>query len=176
VSNIYEQMLLTDKSALSDKIRNLVEEQLNNYDCDSAKDELDLIATVIDFSYTITDTCSFSDVPGRTIGNKTFGSIEDYEERDQHYEDFEDAEGDGVEWDEEDDFYGTFGWDNCPKVSVMINGVTKDASKASKTLWEDKCKQLQAQSVLKQKHQHLTLLEKQLLQLQAEIAAAEGNA
>jgi len=176
MSNIYEQMLLTDKSALSDKIRNLVEEQLNNYNCDSAKDELDLIAKVINFSYTISDTCSFSDVPGRPIGYKTFGSIEDYEERDQHYEDHEEAEGDGVLWDEEDDFCGTFDWDNCPKVSVMINGMTKDASKASKTLWEDKCKQLQAQFVLEQKHQRLTLLEKQLLELQAEIDAAEGNA
>jgi len=176
MSNIYEQMLLTDKSALSDKIRNLVEEQLNNYNCDSAKDKLDLIAKVIDFSYTITDSCSFSDLSNRTIGNKTFGSIEDYEERDQHYEDAEEAEGDGVLWDEEDDFYGTFGWDNCPEVCVMINGVTKDASEASKTLWNDKCKQLQAQNVLKQKHQRLTLLEKQLLELQAEITAAEGNA
>ena len=176
MSNIYEQMLLTDKSALSDKIRNLVEEQLNNYNCNSAKEELDLIAKVIDFSYTITDTCSFGVEHPRIYGDKSFGSIEDYDERDHHYEDAEEAEGDGVSWDGETDLFGTFGWDNCPEVSVMINGVTKYASKESKTLWEEKCKQLQAHDVLKQKHQRLALLEKQLLELQAEIAAAEGNA
>jgi len=174
MSNAYEEMLLTDKSALESKISNLVKEQLNN--CEEAEEELNLISRVIDYSFTITDTCSFEvDYPSLN-GERTFGSVEDYLERDTDYYSAEEAEGDGVAWDGDTEFSGSFSWDGCPSVSVEVEGLTEDASEEAKTLWEAQSKEQERQDRLDLKRQRLEQAQKQLLELQAELAAAEANA
>lgn len=174
MTNIYEQMLLTDKAALERKIANLVEDKLNSNT--EAEEELNLISKVIDYSFTITDTCSFEVDYPHIRGEKDFGSFEDYQERDHHYDDADEAEGDGVSWDGATEFYGSFSWDGCPSVSVEVEGLTEDASEEAKTLWEAQSKEEERQERLDWKRQRLEQAQKQLLELQAEIAAAEANA
>ena len=124
MSNIYEQLLLNDKTALESKIKNLVEQKLN--DCEEAEEELDLISKIIDFSMDIGVSCSFEvDCPVLTA-TKTFDSVEDYKDRD-HYETAEDAECDGISWDA-DTNEGSFYWSGRPSVSVEVEGLTEHAS------------------------------------------------
>jgi len=171
--NIYEQMLLTDKAALETKITNLIEEKLNNNN--EVDLELDLIAEVIDYSYTITDTCSFEvDYPSIN-GEKTFRSVEDYQERDDYYT-AEEAEKYGVQWDGDTEFCGSFSWDGCPSVSVEVEGLTEDASEEAKTLWEQQSNAERRQAQLDWKRERLEQAQKELLELQADLAAAEANA
>lgn len=172
--NIYEQMLLTDKAALESKISNLVKEQLNSNE--KAAEELNLISKVIDYDFTITDTCSFEVDYPHIRGEKDFGSIEDYQKRDQHhYDDAVEAESGGVSWDGATDFYGSFSWDGCPSVSVEVEGLTEDASEEAKTLWEAQSNEQERQDRLDWKRQRMEQTQKQLLELQAEVAAAEAN-
>lgn len=172
MSNIYEQLLLNDKTALESKIKNLVEQKLN--DCEEAEEELDLISKIIDFSMDIGVSCSFEvDCPVLTA-TKTFDSVEDYKDRD-HYETAEDAECDGISWDA-DTNEGSFYWSGRPSVSVEVEGLTEHASEEAKTLWEAQSKEQERQERLDWKRQRLEQTQKQLLELQAEIAAAEANA
>ena len=172
MSNIYEQLLLNDKTALESKIKNLVEQKLN--DCEEAEEELDLISEIIDFSMDIGVSCSFEvDCPVLTA-TKTFDSVEDYKDRD-HYETAEDAECDGISWDA-DTNEGSFYWSGRPSVSVEVEGLTEHASEEAKTLWEAQSKEQERQERLDWKRQRLEQTQKQLLELQAEIAAAEANA
>jgi hypothetical protein len=67
-------------------------------------------------------------------------------------------------------------WNNCPSVSVWVEGLTEDASEEAKTLWEAQSKEQERQDRLDWKRQRLEQAQKQLLELQAEIAAAEANA
>lgn len=174
MTNIYEQMLLTDKAALERKITNLIEDKLNSNT--EAEQELNLISKVIHYCVDITDTCSFEvDYPSLK-GERTFGSVEDYQERDTDYYSAEEAEGDGVAWDGDTEFSGSFSWDGCPSVSVEVEGLTEDASEEAKTLWEAQSKEQERQDRLDWKRQRLEQAQKQLLELQAEVAAAEANA
>jgi len=173
MSNIYEQMLLNDKAALETKITNLVEEKLNNNN--EVDLELDLIAKVIDYSYTITDTCSFEVDYPYINGEKTFRSVEDYQERLDYYT-AEKAERFGVAWDGDTEFCGSFSWDGCPEVSVEVEGLTEDASEEAKTIWEQKSKAERRQEQLDWKRERLEQAQKELLKLQADLAAAEANA
>jgi len=173
MSNIYEQMLLNDKAALGTKITNLLEQKLNNnHEMDV---ELDLIAEVIDYSYTITDTCSFEVDYPYMYGEKTFRSVEDYQERLNYYT-AEKAEKCGVAWDGDAEFSGLFSWDGCPSVSVEVDGLTEDASEEAKTLWEQQSEAKRRQEKLDWKRERLERAQKELLELQAELAAAEANA
>ena len=174
MSNIYEQMLLNDKAALETKITNLVEEKLNNNN--EVDLELDLIAEVIDYSYTITDTCSYQVDCPCIGGERVFNSLEEYKDRDTHYYTAEAAEGDGVEWDGDAEFCGSFSWDDCPEVSVEVEGLTEDASEEAKTLWEQQSKAEQQREQLDWKRKRLERAQKELLELQADLAAAEANA
>jgi hypothetical protein len=174
-TNEYVQLLLTDKAGLESKISNLVEEQLNSND--EAEGELDLIAKVIDYSFTIKDTCYFLiDCPSLN-GEKAFSSVEAYKEKDDFYT-AEAAENDGVEWDGGMGInpYGSFSWDNCPEVSVEVEGLTEDAGEEAKTLWDALRTEQQHQEQLDWKRQRLERAQRELLELQAELAAAETNA
>ena len=172
MSNIYEQLLLTDKAALEVKITNLIEKKLK--DCEEAEKELILISKVIDFSMDIEASCSFEvDCPLLTA-TKNFGSVEDYKERD-HYETAEDAECDGISWDA-DTNDGSFSWDGCLAVSVEVEGLTEDASEGTKTLWEAQRQAKENQEHLDWKRKRLEQTQKELLKLQADLAAAETNA
>lgn len=173
MTNIYEQMLLTDKAALESKITSLVEDKLNSNK--EAEEELNLISKVIDYSLYIKDTCSFEVDYPYFNGERTFGSVEDYQERDDYYS-AEEAERYGVQWDGDTEFSGSFSWDGCPSVSVEVEGLTEDASEEAKTLWEAQSKEQERQDRLDWKRQRLEQAQKQLLELQAEIAAAEANA
>jgi len=174
MSNIYEQMLLNNKAALETKITNLVEEKLNNNN--EVDLELDLIAEVIDYSYTITDTCSFEvDYPSMN-GEKTFRSVENYQERGEDYSTAGEAERFGVAWDGDTECGGSFSWDGCPEVSVEVEGLTEDASEEAKTLWEQKSKAERRREQLDWKRKRLERAQKELLELQIELAAAEANA
>jgi len=173
MSNIYEQLLLNDKAALETKITNLVEKKLNNNN--KVDLELDLIAEVIDYSYTITDTCDFQVDISRLCGEKTFRSVEDYQDRDNYYDPVF-AESDGVRWDGDCAFPGSFSWDGCPEVSVEVEGLTEDASEEAKTLWEQQSKAERRQEQLDWKRERLEQAQKELLKLQADLAAAEANA
>jgi hypothetical protein len=170
--NAYEQLLLNDKTALESKIRNLVEQKLN--DCEEAEEALDLISKVIDFSMDIEVSCSFEvDCPLLTA-TKNFGSVEDYKGRD-HYETAEDAECDGISWDA-DTNDGSFSWNGRPSVSVEVEGLTEDASEEAKTLWEAQRQAKENQRQLDWKRKRLEQAQKELLKLQADLAAAETNA
>ena len=119
-------------------------------------------------------SCSFEvDCPVLTA-TKTFDSVEDYKDRD-HYETAEDAECDGISWDA-DTNEGSFYWSGRPSVSVEVEGLTEHASEEAKTLWEAQSKEQERQERLDWKRQRLEQTQKQLLELQAEIAAAEANA
>jgi hypothetical protein len=169
----YEQLLLTDKATLESKIKHLVDKKLNNNA--EAADELNLIAKVIDYTFVIEAECSFQVDCSHLRGQKTFGSIEAYEERDC-YEDAEEAEMNGVSWNGDTEFGGSFTWDGCPSVSVEVEGLTKDASEEAKTLWEAQSNAEQRQKQLKLKRQRLERAERELLVLQAELSAAEETA
>ena len=173
-TNEYELLLLTDKAGLESKISNLVGEQLNNNE--EAKRELNLIAKVIDYCFTIKDTCSFEiDYPS-LYGEQKFSSVEKYKERDDYWT-AEEAEGEGVEWDGDGiNPYGSFIWSGCPEVSVEVAGLTEDASEEAKTLWDALCEEQKRQEQLDWKREQLKRIQKQLLELQAELAAAETNA
>jgi len=174
MTNIYEELLLNDKAALETKITNLLEQKLNNNN--EVDLELNLIAEVIDYSYTITDTCSFEvDYPSLN-GEKTFRSVEKYQERRKNYYTAEEAEGDRVAWDGDASFCGSFSWDDCPDVSVEVEGLTEDASEEAKTLWEQQTKAEQQREQLDWKRKLLERAKKELLELQADLAAAEANA
>jgi len=171
--NDYEQMLLNDKAALETKITNFLEQKLNNnHEVDV---ELDLIAEVIDYSYTIKDTCTYQVDDPYISGERVFDSLEDYQERDD-YDTAEDAGRDGVWWDGDSEFCGSFSWDDCPEVSVEVLGLTEDASEEAKTLWEQQSKADRRQEELDWKRRRLERTQKELLELQAELAAAEANA
>jgi len=172
MSNTYEELLLKDRAELETKIKNLVMEQLINKN--ETKEELDLIAEVIDYSYTITDTCDFQVDISRLCGKKTFRSVEDYQDRDNYYDPVF-AESDGVRWDGDCAFPGSFSWDVCPEVSVEVEGLTEDASEEAKTLWEQQSKAERHQEQLDWKRQRLEQAQKELLKLQADLAAAEAN-
>jgi len=181
MSNIYEQLLLNDRAELETKITNLVMEKLI-YNKET-KQELDLIAEVIDYSYTITNTCYYEVDCSHLVGEMTFGSIEDYQKRDTHYYNAEAAAYDGVEWFENYAFPGSFSWDGDPYVSVEVEGLTEDASEEAKTLWEQQSeaekrhRQLKkTREQLERKRQELEQTKKELLELQADLAAAEANA
>lgn len=172
MSNVYEQMLITNKSALESKITGLVEKQLK--DCDEAEEELNLISKIIDFSIDIEASCSFEiDCPVLTA-TKNFGSVEDYKERD-HYETAEEAECDGISWDA-DTNDGCFSWNGRPSVSVEVLGLTEHASEEAKTLWEAQSKEQEHQAQLDWKRKRLERAQKELLKLQAELSAAEATA
>jgi hypothetical protein len=173
MTNIYEQLLLTDKAALESKIANLVAQKLK--DCEEAEEELILISKVIDFSMDIEASCSFEvDCPVLSA-TKNFCSVEDYKDRD-HYETAEDAECDGISWDA-DTNDGSFSWDGCPSVSVEVEGLTEDASEEAKTLWDTLRREQQHQKQLDWKRKRLEETQKELLKLQADLAAAaETNA
>jgi len=174
MTNTYEQMLLNDKAALITKISNLVEGKLNNGNEVSV--ELNLIAKVIDFSYSIEDECSYQLDCSHLRGQKTFASVEDYEARDYHYGDAEEAEADGVDWADGTEFWGSFSWDDCPSVSVEVLGLTEDASEEAKTLWEAQKQAQEDQQRLDWKRKRLERAQKELLELQADLDAAEANA
>jgi len=179
--NDYEQMLLDDRAELETKITNLLLEKLicNN----ETKEELDLIAEVIDYSYTITKTCSYEVDCPHLVGEITFSSIEDYQKRNTHYYNAEAAAYDGVKWSENYAFPGSFTWDGYPCVSVEVEGLTEDASEEAKTLWEQQSKAEKRHRQLKRtreqlgrKRQELEQTKKELLKLQADLAADEANA
>jgi len=172
--NTYEQMLLNDKVALETKITNFLKRKLNNnHEVDV---ELDLIAEVIDYSYTIKDTCTYEVDDTYISGERVFDSLEDYEDRSTFYYTAEDAGSDGVRWDGDSGFCGSFSWDDCPEVSVEILGLTEDASEEAKTLWEQQSKADRRQEELDWKRERLERAQKELLKLQADLAAAEANA
>jgi len=175
MTNIYEELLLNDKAALETNISNLLEDYLingNAYDLEHLK----LIAKVIDYSYTIKDTCSYQVDCPCIGGERVFNSLEEYKDRDTHYYTAEAAEGDGVEWDGDAEFCGSFSWDDCPEVSVEVDGLTEDASEEAKTLWEQQSKAEQQREQLDWKRKRLERAQKELLELQADLAAAEANA
>lgn len=174
MTNVYEQMLLNDKTALESKIANLVEEQLNNNA--AAEAELNLVSKVIDYAYAIKDTCSFEVDDPHIRGYKHFGSIEDYKEREDLYDFTDAAENDGVVWWDDTAFPGSFSWDGRPEVCVRVKGLTEDASKEAKTLWEAQRTEGQRQEQLVWKRKQLEEAQKQLLKLQAELSAAEATA
>ena len=171
-TNEYVQLLLTDKAGLVSKITNLVEEQLNNNK--EAKRELNLIAEVIDYSFTIKETCSFEVEYPTLYGERVFSSVEKYEEKENWWT-AEEAEEEGVEWDR-NYFYGSFSWDGCPEVSVEVEGLTNNAPEEAKTLWEAQSKEQERQQQLDWKRERLERAQRELLELQAELAAAETNA
>jgi len=173
MTNTYEQMLLNDKAALETKISNLLEQKLNNNN--EVDLELDLIAEVIDYSYTITETCSFDVDYPYIKGEQTFRSVEDYHTREDYYTAAE-AQNYGVDWDGDTEFPGSFSWDGCPEVSVEVDGLTEDASEEAKTLWEQQSKAEQQREQLDWKRKRLERAQKELLELQADLAAAEANA
>ena len=145
--NTYEQLLLNDKAELERKISSLIEDQLSHA-CPQANASLNDISKVINFTYAIEATCSFQmDYPSIT-GQKIFSSIEDYVDRDHHYEYLEEAEQDEVEWDDDFDFCGTFGWDNTPTVNVRVEGLTQDSSIEAKKIWTAQTKQQSPESLL----------------------------
>jgi len=172
--NTYEQLLLNDKAELESKIAFLVEEQLNN-NCPQEKGLLSAISTVINFSYEIKETCSFDMNCQSVTGQKLFSSIEEYIERDHHYESAEEAEQDEVEWDEEFDLCGSFGWDNNPTVIVKIEGLTQLASIEAQGIWAAQTKDQNNQKQLRLKRQKLEQLYKTLHALQGEIATYEAT-
>lgn len=173
MSNIYEQMLLTDKEAMETKISNLLEDKLNgNADAEA---ELNLISKVIDFRVNIEDTCCFEyDYPSIS-GKMSFDSLDEYEEREDYFY-ADDASRKGVEWNECYDGGGSFSWDGCPEVSVEVRGLTEDASEEAKTLWDAQSEEQERQEQLAWKRQRLELAQKELLELQAELSAAEATA
>jgi len=173
MTNTYEELLLNDKAALETKISNLLEQKLNNNN--EVDLELDLIAEVIDYSYTITDTCSYQVDDPSISGERVFNSLEDYEDKDTYYS-ADEAESDGVEWDGDSEFSGYFSWDDCPCVSVEVEGLTEDASEEAKTLWEQQRQAQENQQRLERKRERLERAQKELLELQADLAAAEANA
>jgi len=122
MTNIYEQLLLTDKAALENKIANLAEEQLNN--SDEARDELNQIAKVIDFSVRIQLTQYGKDKRLAIVGGMSFPSIEEYQERQSILSVMEKEEA------------NSRGWDWKPQVSVAVEGLTEDASEEAQTLWD----------------------------------------
>lgn len=171
--NEYELLLLTDKAALENRITYLVDKQLNNDE--EAKRELNLIKKVIDYSVEIAETCTFEvDCPS-LYGDKYFTSVEKYMGKDDYYT-AEAAVGDGVSWDGDTNFYGSFSWSRCPEVSVEVEGLIEGASEEAKTLWEAQSKEQGHQQELDRKRQRLERTQKELLELQAELAAAETNA
>jgi len=166
--NIYEQMLLNDKAALETKITNLIEEKLKNNK--EAEEELDLISKVIEFGVEIEDTCSFEYDYSNLTGKMTFDELDDYENREDYFY-ADDAANKGVEWDGCYDGGGTFSWDGCPEVSVKVFGVTEDASEEAWNL----CQAEEEQKRLERKRQRVEEAQKELLELQADLAAAEAN-
>lgn len=174
MSNIYEQMLLNDKAALESKITNLVEEQLNNEY--RAKEELDVIAKVIDYSLNITETCCWEVDNPIVSGEITFSSVGDYLDKEEYWSAVE-AEDGGVSWDcDIQDCNGSFSWDFCPSVSVEVLGLTEDASDEARTLWEAQSKAEEDRQKLDWKRKRLEQKQRELLELQAELSAAEANA
>ena len=175
MSNIYEQMLLTDKVALESKIANLLEEQLNN--SSEATDALNQIAKVIKYSLSIYCRCSFEVQDPLISGYKRFCSIEDYKQRSEDYYYLEEAGREGVVWWDDTEFPGSFSWDERhPEVSVEVLGLTEDASEEAKTLWEAQSKEQERQEQLDWKRKRLERAQKELLELQAELSAAEATA
>jgi hypothetical protein len=133
MSNIYEQLLLTDKTALELKITNLVKKQLNDCD-DEAKEELNQIAKVIDYSVDI-DACCTHEIDSPVMsGTKNFDSVEDYLDRDHHYDYADEAAKDGIQWDS-NPYEGSFSWDDYPSVSAKVLGLTEHSSDEAKNLW-----------------------------------------
>jgi len=134
VSNLYEQLLLNDAATLERKIYKLVDGAVwNNF---KTEKRLELIAKVIDFSYTIDDECLFDGEYSSVCGSKTFYSIEEYNSR-KEYDNAEEAEQDGIEWnDAPTGSSGLFSWVMSPEVSVEIYGLTEDASEEAKDLWK----------------------------------------
>jgi hypothetical protein len=171
--NTYEKMLISNKALLEKEIALQVEHQIK-----AGLEKswiLEEVAKVIDYTFMIEEECSFQVDCSHLRGQKTFGSIEAYEERDC-YEDAEEAEMNGVSWNGDTEFGGSFTWDGCPSVSVEVEGLTKDASEEAKTLWEAQSNAEQRQKQLKLKRQRLERAERELLLLQAELSAAEETA
>jgi len=172
--NAYEQLLISDKAALEKEIAFQVEQQLKNELEHSSI--LEEVAKVIDYSCEITDTCIFQVWVPTVSGERTFSSVEDYQEKGE-YSCTDDAEMDGVSWNgETGDGSGSFKWGRCPSVSVEVYGLTEDASKDAKTLWDALCEEQKHQEQLDWKRKRLEQAQKELLKLQADLAAAETNA
>jgi hypothetical protein len=154
-------------------ISNYIKLTLNNNK--EAERELNLIKKVIDYSVEIAETCTFEvDCPS-LYGDKYFTSVEEYKEKDDYWT-AEAAVDGGVSWDGDTNFCGSFSWSGCPEVSVQVEGLTEYASEEAKTLWEAQSKEQGHQQKLDRKRQRLERTHKELLKLQAELAAAETNA
>lgn len=170
MTNIYEQLLLTDKAALETKIEGLYEDLLNGEQ--QAQAVIDEIKQVIEFELEIKDKCCFTIDEPYICGSAIFSSLEDYAERDTYcYADEADKKG-NVDWDGCSDGEGTMEWFCDPSVSVDVYGLTEDASEDAQTLWE-------AQQIKKQldwKQQQLEQAQRELLNLQAKLAIKEATA
>ena len=130
--NAYESMLLTDAAKLEQTIEDLISKSIND-DAD-AKGELVKVEAVIDFDYEISADVTFCPSSTTLYSTATFDSITKFndaaEEEDGYSYDFENEYG--LTWDD-DCSYGEFELDKRDtKVSVDINGLTKNASQEAK--------------------------------------------
>ena len=170
--NKYEEMLLNEAENLKRKISNLVEILLQTDG--EADEELKQISKVIEFSVEITDKCSFEVDEPYIEGEKTFCSVDDYCNKEDYFF-ADDAVSDGVDFDGSDCSAGSLSWNDMPSVSVEWVGLSEDASEEAQTLWDAFCAQKRRQEQLAFTQQRLEAAQKQLAQLQAEVAAAEAT-
>ena len=175
--NAIENLFLNQKKEAQSIIKGLIEKHLkNNGKCEVTAKDLATYAKFIDYTVEITDTCQWKIATPVISGEKTFGSVEDYLDKDDLYGSFDEAEDDEVHWDDEVSADGSLWWDETPSVTVEFIGLTDAACDEAKELW--KAQEQQKEEEKAQERERLLLDRKraELLKLQAEIAAAEAGA
>ena len=175
--NAIEKLFLNQPLEAQSIIKGLIERQLESNGKDEvvAKD-LASYAKFLELHLEINDTCNWEiDAPVIT-GEKSFSSVEEYLEKDSLYGSFDEAEDDGVRWEDDVSAEGWFSWDDSPKVILQVIGLTDAACDEAKALWKAQVQQKQEERTQEQERDRLARKKAELLKLQAEIAAAEAGA